>query len=135
MLTVASGRRAVGGILEANPEICSAAFQLGGVAGGWGLPRAGISRWSPSGISGSSGGERGRAHWEEAGPVWVSAPAIHSRDAGRLLIPGTGLGWKAETCLPSETLLWSPPGSCLRPSSRWLAFLDLHLRALVTPYL
>ena len=45
----------------------SAVLPLAGRGGWWlGLPRVGISRWSPSSISGSSGGELGRAHSEEA---------------------------------------------------------------------
>ena len=67
--------------------------------------------------------------------MWVRAPATRSRDAGRLLIPGTGLGWKAETCLPSETL---PIASWLLSQAKQQVagiLRTVHLRALVTQYL
>ena len=105
MLTVASGRRVEGGILEASPEICSGAFQLGGVAGGWGLPRVGVSRWSPRSIKGSPGGEQGRAHSEQAaqtgGPALRGLGTCHPQPGCRT----AGYARHRETCLPPETLL------------------------------
>ena len=101
MLTVATGRRAEGGILEASPEICSTVFQLGGVAGGWGLPRVGVSRWSPRSINGSPGGERGRAHSEQA--AQRGGPALCG--LGTCQPQLAGYPQHRETCLPPETLL------------------------------
>lgn len=91
-----------GSALEASPEICSAAFQLGEVAGGCpGLGSAGGPHVaSAAHLVGSWGGltQRRRCSLPEtkvkSGPAWGSTPATRSRGTGRLAFPrhGTSVG-------------------------------------------
>lgn len=83
--------------MEASPEICSASFPLGEVAGGLGLHRPEGCGWSPSSTSGSSDGGEGRAaFWkpgrtERARPRLGTTSATCSRDGGRLALPWWGI--------------------------------------------
>ena len=91
-----------GSALEASPEICSAAFQLGEVAGGCpGLGSAGGPHAaSVAHLVGSWGGLTQRKQGSlpetevKSGAAWVSTPATRSRDTGRLAFPrhGTRVG-------------------------------------------